>query len=307
VTLLLADQRGQRIQRGTAATITFVNVDQDGTAATPPGAVTVGVTRGDGTVVVAAGTATTTTGNVSTLALAPAQTAVLDLLTATWTVATAGAYTTQHEVVGGYYISLADLRWQTNLGDDAKFPDSRLIDARRWFEDLFEEFTGVAWVPRYRRATVTAPRYDSSMYPTWGATGNVVLPDMYLRTIRSLSYTSFSGATVAFTSTEVADLTYNDAGLVSRRSFAYWPPLNAMSMTLAYEYGHDSPPRDVWQASKMAIADRVTSDNSGNRQYSVSTAAGIVRTSTPGPNTPFGIPFVDEVANRRRERSHNAG
>jgi hypothetical protein len=34
----------------------------------------------------------------------------------------------------------------------------------------------------------------------------------------------------------------------------------------------------------------------------VQTEAGIVRSSTPGQNTPFGIPFVDEVVQARSHR-----
>jgi len=288
-----ADQRGRRILRGTTATITLVSADQDGTALAPSGAVTVGVTRGDGSAVVPAGTAATTSGSTVTASLTPAQTAALDLLESTWTDAGVGSvHTRYHEVVGGHYVSLADLRWQTNLGSDAKFPDDRLIEARRWFEDLFEQYTGVAWVPRYRKAFLD----------TWGTNGILVLPDSYIRTLRSLSYTNVAGDTIALTGGDLVDVIVDDSGVLSRRSRTWWPPPSARTITVAYEYGLDFPPADVVEAAKVAIADRVTSGHAGNRQYSVATQAGIVRSSTPGPKSPFGIQFVDEVANRRRER-----
>ena len=126
----------QRVLRGAAATLTYVNLDADGVAADAAGAVTVGVTRADGTVLVAAGTATTKPGSTTgiyTVGLTPTQTAQLDLLTATWTVGvlTAAARTTEHLVVGGYMFSIDELRSaRTGMDDVATWPTADMIAAR---------------------------------------------------------------------------------------------------------------------------------------------------------------------------------
>jgi hypothetical protein len=81
---------------------------EDG-AAVDPGAATVGITRADGTILVAAGTATAGTGTAPrTFNLTTTHTALLDRLTVTWTSVTKGTIVSYVEVVGGFWFSLAD-------------------------------------------------------------------------------------------------------------------------------------------------------------------------------------------------------
>ncbi len=287
----------ERVLRGTSATLAVVFYsDED--VAEADGAVTVTITATDGTVVVATTNTTHTPGEDTYTYVLPPQDD-LNELTAVWSGTFAGqvqTITTEVEIVGGFYLTLGAIRTAKNLNDADKFPSATLRTARTWFEETFEDFTAVAWVPRYRRVTLDG----------WSMDGSLILPDLYVRSIRSVSCTSSAGVTTAFTSPELAGLVVDDAGILSRRSQTFWPA-GTSTITVEYEHGKDRPTPDIVEAGKVAIADRVLGANAGNRQYSVATEAGIVRSSTPGPKTPFGIPFVDEVAVRRRHRVFSFG
>jgi hypothetical protein len=89
-----------------------------------PGTVTVGVTRADGTVLIAAGTATAGSGAAArTYALTIANTALLDTLTVTWTSATKGVRTSTIEVVGGFLFTLSQARAHRRAGDRGRVRD----------------------------------------------------------------------------------------------------------------------------------------------------------------------------------------
>lgn len=269
--------------------LTFVYGDQDGVIAAAPAAVTVGVVRGDGTQVLAAGTATvvgTPTG-VYTVALTAAQAAALDSLTATWAIGATVVGQTRHEVVGAYYVSLADIRATKNLGDAVKFPNPTLIAARSWFESTFEAYTNQAWVPRYNRCALSGLGRTSLM-----------LDHLDIRRVRSVRIYSDATTYTAYTQPQLDALSVMRTGELISRLDGF--PIGSDNIVIEYEHGPDRPPRDVCVAAKMAIEDYLLNDNAANRQYSLMTEAGIVRNSTPGADRPFGIPYVDEVANRRR-------
>ena len=142
----------QRILQGSAATLTGLTSDQDGTLAAPSGAVTVEVvSEATGTVKVAAGTATTSTvTGTYTVALTAAQTATLDRLEARWTASGVRVATTRIDIVGGYWASITDIiNFDGTLADSGKFPASKLVEARNTAEQLFESVLGRAFTRRY--------------------------------------------------------------------------------------------------------------------------------------------------------------
>lgn len=142
----------QRIVAGTAATLTWQAVDQNGEPA-DPGTTTVAVTGSAGTVVLAAGTATTVSSTARTVAIA-AQ--AVDVLTVTWTGASRTA-TTYVDVVGGVYFTSAQLRAdQTAVANESSFPLADIIEARTITETMFEQRTDMAFVPRF--AVLTTDR-----------------------------------------------------------------------------------------------------------------------------------------------------
>lgn len=141
-----------RILVGTPATLSAVFYD-GGEAAVDPGTVTVTITRSDGTAIATAA-ATTGSGAAARTYALPAQTR-LDHLTAVWTGAAGRTVTTYHEVTGGHYAELAEIRAMNALADATKFPTATLEAARDMAEDRFEEATGVSWVPRHARDTLS--------------------------------------------------------------------------------------------------------------------------------------------------------
>ena len=117
-----------------------------------PGVVTVGVTREDGTVLVAAGTATAGSGTAPrTFNLTAAQNVSLDFLRLDWVSATLGTITTYVEIVGGFLTTIPALRALKPLDNPAVYLTADLIDARTAAETALEDACGVAFVPRYFR------------------------------------------------------------------------------------------------------------------------------------------------------------
>jgi hypothetical protein len=119
-----------------------------------PGTVTVGITREDGTVLVAAGTATGGTGAAArTFALTTTHMTSLDLLKLSWTSATKGTLVTYIEVVGGFLATVAEIRAESPLSNATTYPTASILTARTTAEQALEDACGVAFVPRYARET----------------------------------------------------------------------------------------------------------------------------------------------------------
>jgi hypothetical protein len=266
-----ADGR-QRIVAGAPATLTWQGIDSNGEPA-DPGTVTVGVVRADGTVLIAPLTATTGSGDdPRAVALTAAQTANLDVLTATWTVSGTVVATTQHEIVGGVYMTTAEIRAaEPTLADEARHPTAALIAARDRTERAWEAECGRAFVPRFRVATARRG----------------VLPDFDIRAIRSVSDTD--GNTLSYSHTagsRVLDDLFTSPAVV------------------AYEYGWDAPPGDLLEkfARTVRLALNASSSPIDGRAMSFTSPTGETqRFPTPGLGPwIYGIPDVDQVIMRHR-------
>lgn len=147
----------QRIRQSVAATLQVVFTDELGVPSARPGGVTVGVTRANGDVVIAPGTAAATAATgVFTKALTALQTAQLDTLTATWRDVTGGVdFITTHRVVGGFMFTIAEARaYDDVLNDSAKLPNAVLAARRDEVEDEAEWICDRSFVPAYDRVTV---------------------------------------------------------------------------------------------------------------------------------------------------------
>lgn len=280
----------QRILRGVAATLSWQNVDSDGTAAAPAGAVTVRVQQADGTDLLAAGTATDgTTSDPRTVDLTAAQTATLDLLTVTWSDAgDSSTHTTYVEIVGGYYFSVDDARSaDASLVDGGKYTADDIVAARREVEDEFETICGVAFVPRYRRVTLSGT----------GST-RLLLDDPVIRTVRSVrSYSDWGAASYTELSTdELADIQYDDVGVLTGATWVY----GTRNLVVEYEHGYDRPPAEIKRAAITRLRARLNMARSGipDRATSfVSSDGGTFRLDTPGMYK-TGQPEVDAVLAR---------
>lgn len=285
-----------RILKGSRSTIS-VTLYSGELATDSSVAVTIEVLRADGTAVVSAGTATdagTTLDGKYEFTLTPTHTANLDILTAKWTATLGGSvqvFTTNVEVVGGFYVSLAEIRAQKNLDITSNHTTAELVAARQWFEETFERYTEVSWVPRYERLTLSGDGTSSLLLPVRKPTA--------VRSVRD--YTAATTYT-SYTAGELADLGLEEWGEIHRLYGSGTFTAGNRNIVVELEHGYPYPTSDIKQAALVAIRDQILTTNSGNRVFGVQTQDGIIRTSTPGAGRPFGIPSVDAVAMARSHR-----
>ena len=277
-----------RIVRGANANLAYQGVDADGEPA-DPGTVTVQVTRADGSDVKAAGTATTGSGaNPRKVELLAADTFQLDVLTAAWSIGGTVVAVTEHEVVGGVYLSSSEIRAvEPALSSVTEYPVSALITARQQVEQMFESACNRAFVPRFRVDALSGE-----------GQGALVLRRPDVRRIRFVNV--HNG--VEFESVDVDELRVNELGAV----VGYDWPHGFLNIQVGYEYGLDRPPADLRNAAVQAIRAQVNTFRSGIPDRATSFQpidGGNVVLATPGLG-PWvtGIPAVDEAIKRYRWR-----
>lgn len=241
----------QQILVGTAATLSWTSVDSTGEPAAPAGAVSVSVTKADGTSALASGAATVS-GNVATRALPAGNNTTLERLTAVWTDAGDGSTATTHiDVVGGFYFTLATARARDRSLDDAGvYTTEQLLDARRAVEAFCERSTRVSWVPRWRQVRVSGSgRCDQ------------YLPDPILRTVRAVRVYSADSYT-SFTAEHLAAIPANESGIATRTDGNVWP-VGVNNIVVEYEHGHDRPPADLVNATIIHLRLHLNETRSG--------------------------------------------
>jgi hypothetical protein len=147
-----------RVVQGRGATLTHTFYS-DGTATNPsPDTATIGITRDDGTVLVAAGTATTDTGTGTvSYPLTPTHTAALDMLKVTWTASFGGqsqGFIDYVEIRGDVLFTVADARTIKPLDSTANYSTAAIVAARTLAETALEEACMVPFVPTYFTCTL---------------------------------------------------------------------------------------------------------------------------------------------------------
>lgn len=291
----------QRILRGAAATLTYTHLDADGDPVAASGTLTVAVAKADGTVVLAAGTATvagTDTG-VYTVDLTGAQTASLELLTATWTdsaVSTA-ARTTLHEIVGGYVFSIAQVRAFETLSNDGDYPTEDVIVRRAEVEDEVEWICDRAFVTRYSRLTV------DSVGDTYVDTG---LHD--ITSIRSIRMYATPGASTytALTATQLAGCVADSNGRITRTDVSNFTE-GVGNIVVEVEYGYTGWGENVRRAMLTRLREFLNHESSAisDRAASFTNADGD-RYDLAGQDIyKTGNAFVDAVYERVSKRRRN--
>jgi hypothetical protein len=201
----------QRVRIGSTSDITLVLLDASGNPPSPlPDAVTVTITRADGTDVAVDANATSLGNAVFSYSLAPPVTSILDNLTVVWTNSSVGSFTQTVEVVGGFLFNIAELRAFAGdaFANTTTYPDDELVKVRTDVEVTLERHLGFALIPRFAVQTVPA-RY--------------VRLQPYVRVIR---WITSAGATV-----DVSALEYSQSGYVA--GTYSWPTV------VAYEHGLD--------------------------------------------------------------------
>jgi hypothetical protein len=288
----------QRILAGAPAVLRFTLTDQEGEPRAPLGAVTVGITRSDGSVLLASGAATTSTDEVGTVtvSLSAPQLASIDELTVTWTEANGGTFAQTVDVTGGVYFSVQDLRTADRAMRDAiaKFPAEDIVRIRQDVEVECERITGRAFVRRVKRVTL------SGNGKSW-----IRLPDVDVHAVRSLKVNGAPygvGSYMVSPSGRVDLGVYNQNWGIDDDMSGVGPRFGAgrSNVEVVYEYGAETPPADLKRAAMVRARSLLVADKSGipSRATSMTSDGTNITLATPGTrdwNT--GIPEVDAVYN----------
>lgn len=241
-----------RIPKGRSTDISIAFTDLAGAPADPaPDSCQVTVVDDAGATIVAATAADdagATAPGTFTHTLTPANTAQLNVLTARWTATVAGqaeTRETQIEVVGGEYFTIADARRLKTLENTERFPAADILFARDVAADALENACGVAFLPRFRRQTLS------------GDDSTTIRLDR--RRVRALRQITVDG--VALTAGELA-LVIPTASRTLYRA-AGWAN-GVENITVAYEHGFSYPPARVARAvlllAKRFLIDGPVSD-----------------------------------------------
>lgn len=263
----------ERILQNTPGTLSQTWYE-DGVAV-DPGTVTIGITRWDGTILVAAGTATTGTGtSPRNYSLTTAQTALLDRLTVTWTSSSKGTLVSYVEVAGGFLFTLQELA--AVKPSNQTWTAATMADMRTTVEQAVEEEYGTALVPRYRLETFSGDSTDVLRLRG---------PILDVRSI-TVSGTALDAGTL--------DLLYiNDSFLTG-----YTWPWGSGNVTVGYEYGLAFPPQRVRQAAIRLARTWLVSGPVDDRALGAASPDGSFSfgLATPGRNgSVFGLPELDQI------------
>lgn len=271
-----------RVKQATPFTVS--NQWSEGGVNVDPGTVTIGITRADGSVLVAPGTSTSGAGVAArTFALTTTHTAQLDRLKITWTTSLKGVDTSYVEVVGGFLFTIAELRDEDPLGDAAKYPTDDLVYMRTVVEQSFEKECGRAFVPRYELEVKRTYR------PTLSRKLQVSWP--LVRAIRSATV---DGRVLA--AGELATVQAYTTGLFHPSGWARYG--TESDITVGYEHGYDFPPGFVSEAAKLLAKNWLVKGPVDDRMTSMSNDDGTFSLATPGlRGSRYGIPEVDAVVN----------
>jgi hypothetical protein len=251
----------QRIAQGRSATLTHTFLS-GGVAADPiPDTATIAITRADGTVLAASSPATEAGTGKVTVTLTPAQTALLDTLTLTWTATFGGQsqpFVDYVEVAGGFICGLDELGSVIT----GKTPE-QLAAYRVKIEQRLEKELGYAVVPRY---SLESRRVRDG----------VVATRLPLRAVRSISTTSAS-VTTPYSAAQLSALTLESWGVCG-----VW---SRGPVTIGYEHGEDFPDSDIAEAALLLADEAYGSALDGRvvRQEADNMAVTYASPSSSGP------------------------
>ena len=253
---------------------------EDGVAV-DPGTVTVGITRADGTVLVAAGAATTGSGTAArTYNLTTTHTALLDRLAVTWTSTLKGTLTSYVEVVGGFLFGIAELQARLTAG---QFTTAQVVEMRTTVEQEIEKACSCAFAPRYALDTLN------------GNGGRSIMLRPLVTSVRSATVDG-----TAFTAADLAALSIGTTGTVYSSSRTW--TCGTGNVLVGYEYGFQDTPAGVRQAALILAKTWLTGQRSpidDRATTFASTDGGTYALAVPGRGgSHFGLPDVDSVIDR---------
>jgi hypothetical protein len=278
-----------RVHRQSAATLSWQPTDSEGELATATGTPTVAVTDAQGDAVTVADTPAVASGAV-TLDLTAAELADVDRWTITWSLDAVERGQSTVDIVGGVYLTVADVRsLEPSLSDATEYPTATVQRCRREVESRFERSVlAVAFVPR-----LSVHRFTGSSYAT------VSLPHYFVTEVRWARYWSAG----AWVSLDVSEAVVSDTGVV--RLGPECAPYGS-HVEVGYVHGLTSPPEDVKRAAALAVRHQALQNRSGidSRAMSYQPSEGgnvVLATAGVGP-WEFGVPDIDGVLRSWREQ-----
>jgi hypothetical protein len=250
------------------------------------GNVTVTITRADGTVLQAATPATDIDPDLGVYRYTLAPQTNLDHLTARWSGLFGGAtqaVTNYWDIVGGFYVSLAELRALPELSNTTTFPDETLRGLRDAFEVLAENHCQTAFTPQYAHEW------------GWGDSSQVMYVDK--TPVRRLLSVKVDDVAATF-----SGWTVEERGKITRDTGTF--PIG-QRVEWSYEYGEDAPDAELRLAALKCISRFVLGQRSGipDNALTMTTAEGGFTLGIAGADRPTGDPFVDGVLDRRKRQS----
>lgn len=286
------------ILRGTAGVLDVVlSVDGVPTDPDPSPGPQVTVVDAAGTVVITPALVIAVGGGSGKLRfiVTPDKTAQVDEWLATWTFTQGGvqqSVTTSPRIVGDVLFTLAEARGYDGgaLGSSATYPDAAILAARDRIADAFAQICEVPFGARYARELLDGDGSES-----------VRVANQRVLAVRSIRVRN--GATwTAFSAEELADVIVYPRGMLYRETLGTFPA-GRRNVEVAYEHGLQPVPAEIRLAALRLLRDQLVKSPLDDRATSQSGEFGTFALATAGRNgSYFGLPLVDEVLNRYRER-----
>ena len=194
------------------------------------------------------------------------------------------------------YFTEAELRALPQMSDTVTYTSARIDAAGAWAVTTFEQFCGVAFIPRSY-----TERFD-------GSRANRTNFGLVLTKRRATAVTALKQDGVLFTAGELLEL-YVDGGVVKRLPAGTYVPRawneGIGNIEGTYTHGFAQVPGDVKEAALQVTRSRLLGTNSNadfdDRRTSMTTEMGTVNFVIAGEDRPTGYPEVDAVLQRYRK------
>lgn len=278
------------------------------------GAVTVDITRGDGSSLVSAGSTTDNTDGTYSYALTAALNDRLDLLRLVWTVtSTSELVVTHEEIVGSLLFTIAGARGfkakadatsaLKPLGNSSEYTDTMIALQRDEITDLLEGWTGRSWIARYARVELSGRggyELDLADGQCRTANGNYLRRPGRLNDISQILSVTADDTTVATSNFVIRDRKLRRTD----NTFPIGTIADPFNVVVEYVYGLPYTSDGVDRIAQLLLVDRLVPSEVSDRALSVDSEYGTVRLVQPGGpmDNVSRIPEVNEWVNRQDSR-----
>jgi len=277
---------------GQVLSVTFYSGE---TATDADGSVTIGIVDEAGNTVVASGTSTSKTATGIYAYTLAAQTNLKNL-TATWTGTwgTEMSFKTQHEIIGGFYTTPAEVRAMDSLaGETSTFSAEDLVGSISYATKIIDDYCGVSFVQKYQRDVLNGTDDDT-----------IKVTQMFPTTLLSAS---IDGTTL--TSDEKNNVALFENGQLVRKEkiWEYNSPGNKVLVEYEHGVGTEAPEDIKWCCRVLARYHALEQvSRIPDRAISVQSEFGNIQLAQPGMNRPTPLPDVNVILNRHRHRAPSA-